>query len=384
MIDTINVTILDRGAYSVPVYTNTFQVMQGITTYQHSISAQGGCDSATINLDVKLEDAVQYLDSILRHVRVYDQYAQQIWSGYINRVTIDYGSSTTSIGLDNFASRYVMYNNDAVSATLFDANVASTYADKLRIVTPYATATTAATRTAVLTQQLTLFGAPQVETRTSAETRSSQRCQVTIECLGYYTITNWTAITSAFTPAGVTDTANQINTWITASVATNAYFGIGNIITSTGVNIDNTSTWPAYTTYNQLLDDAYTAGTSTGQVLSYGVNADGYYTMQISNINNKDIHYVKSVGSSKIYSPAGNEIPPTQVLPDRNMAIQELKPLYYVNSPTAYPGYSYINRVSLQIDRNGYQLVLEPSALQDTMYDIAILRKGKRFKISSR
>jgi len=384
MIDTINVTILDRGAYSVPVYTNTFQVMQGITTYQHSISAQGGCDSATINLDVKLEDAVQYLDSILRHVRVYDQYAQQIWSGYINRVTIDYGSSTTSIGLDNFASRYVMYNNDVVSATLFDANVASTYADKLRIVTPYATATTAATRTAVLTQQLTLFGAPQVETRTSAETRSSQRCQVTIECLGYYTITNWTAITSAFTPAGVTDTANQINTWITASVATNAYFGIGNIITSTGVNIDNTSTWSAYTTYNQLLDDAYTAGTSTGQVLSYGVNADGYYTMQISNINNKDIHYVKSVGSSKIYSPAGNEIPPTQVLPDRNMAIQELKPLYYVNSPTAYPGYSYINRVSLQIDRNGYQLVLEPSALQDTMYDIAILRKGKRFKISSR
>lgn len=384
MIDTITINILDRGTYSVPVTTSIFQIMQGVTTYQHSITAYGGCESATINLDVKIENAIQYLDFVLRHVRVYDQYGQPIWSGLINRVILDYGSTTTSIGLDNFASRYVMYNNNAVSATLFDTNVAQTYADKLRIVTPYATATTATTRTAVLTQQLTLYGAPQVETRTSAETRSSQRCQVTIECIGYYAITNWTGITTAFTPAAVTDTANQINTWITASVATNAYFTVGNIIASTGVNIDNTSTWPAYTTYNQLLDDAYTAGTSTGQVLSYGVGANNIFTMQLSNINNKNIDYIKSVGSSKIYTSAGNEIPPTQVLPDRNLAIQELKPLYYAYSPTAYPGYSYINRVSLQIDRNGYQLVLEPSALQDTMYDIAILRKGKRFKISSR
>lgn len=384
MIESLSLALLNRGQYGRPTTDDVFNITNGITTYQHSITARGGCESATINIDVLPDNAMQYLDCVLRHVRVYDQYAQQVWSGYVNRVTVDYGSSTTSIGLENYASRFIMYQNNAVTATLFDANVAATYADKLRVVTPYATATTATARTAILTQQLTLFGAPQVETRTTAETRSSQRCQVTLECLGYYSITNWTAITSAFTPSALTDTAVQINTWINAAITNNTYFQIGSGMITTGVNIDGTSTWPAYTTYNQLLDDAFTAGTSTGQVISYGVDSYGFFSFQLSAINNKTVDYVKSVGSSKIYSVSGYEIPPTQVVPDRNLAIQELKPLYYVNSPTAYPGFSYIDRVSLQIDRNGYQLVLEPSALNDTMYDIAILRKGKKFKISSR
>jgi hypothetical protein len=384
MIESLSLTLLNRGLYGRPSTDDVFNITDGMTTYQHSITARGGCESATINIDVPLDDAMQYLDCILRHVRVFDQYAQQIWSGFVNRVTVDYGSSTTSIGLENYASRYIMYQNNAVTATLFDANVAQTYADKLRVVTPYSTAISAGARTAILTQQLTLFGAPQVETRTNADTRSSQRCQVTLECLGYYSITNWTAITSAFTPAALTDTAVQINTWINAAITNNTYFQIGSGMLTTGVNIDNTSTWQAYTTYNQLLDDAFSAGTSTGQVISYGVDPYGFFSFQLSAINDKTVHYVKSVGSSKIYSVAGNEIPPTQVLPDRNLAIQELKPLYYVNSPTAYPGFSYVDRVSLQIDRNGYQLVLEPSALNDSMYDIAVLRKGKKFKISSR
>jgi hypothetical protein len=384
MIESLQISLLNKGIYSVPVTNDVFNITTGVTTYQHSISSRGGCESATINIDAPLETAIQYLDCVLRHVRVFDQYAQQIWGGYVNRVTVDYGSSTTSIGLENFASRYIMYNNNAVSATLFDANVASTYCDKLRVVTPYATATTPVARTAILTQQLTLYGAPQVETRTTSETRSSQRCQVTLECLGYYSITNWTATAVAITPAVATDTATLINQWVTASIANNAYFKIGSTLLTTGVNVDNTSTWQAYTTYNQLLDDAYNAGTSTGQILSYGVDPNGFYSLQLSAINDKTIHYVKSVGSSKIYSPAGNEIPPTQILPDRNIAIQELKPIFYINSPTAYPGYSYVDRVSLQIDRNGYQLILEPSALNDAMYDIARLRKGKKFQISSR
>lgn len=384
MIQSLNVVLLNRGQYGVPTTSDVLHITSGITTYQHAISAYGGCESATINLDTNLDTAMQYLDCVLRHVRVFDQYAQQIWCGYVNRVTVDFGSSTTSIGLENYACRYVMYNNNAVSATLFDANVAATYCDKLKVVTAYATATTAAARTAILAQQLTLYGAPQVETRTTAQTRSSQQCRIALECLGYYSITNWTATTVAITPAVATDTASLISSWISASITNNAYFQIGSGLITTGVNVDNTSTWQAYTTYNQLLDDAFSAGTSAGQVISYGVDPYGYFSFQLSAINDKTIHYVKSLGSSKIYGISGNEIPPTQVLPDRNMSIQELKPLYYSNSPTAYPGLSYINRVSLQIDRNGYQLVLEPSALNDSMYDIARLRKGNRFKISSR
>ena len=102
MIESLSLTLLNRGLYGRPSTDDVFNITEGMTTYQHSITARGGCESATINIDVPLENAMQYLDCILRHVRVYDQYAQQIWSGFVNRVTVDYGSSTTSIGLESF------------------------------------------------------------------------------------------------------------------------------------------------------------------------------------------------------------------------------------------------------------------------------------------
>ncbi len=384
--DSLTVNILNRGLYSVPVVNDLIQITGGLTTYQHSITARGGCESCTLTLDVSLTDAPQYLDMVLRHVRVIDQYAQQIWTGIISSVTVDYGSATTSVGIDNFASRYALFRSDTntPSTTLFDSNVAQTYCDKYMPIQIKAYIGNAAMQTAYLTTQLNMFGMPNIQTIANAQTRSSQQCRITINAVGYYSTLAWVVVQAQQNGLNTNSDAFAI-TMLQQSLTNNNYFSIGSVYTTTNVNIGSGAYWNAYTTYQQIIDDIFNAGTDVGQVLAWGVQPyNNAFEMKLSQINYKTIDYIKSLGSAKIFGAAGNEIPPTQVLPDRNLSIQEFKPLYQQYGLSSIPGLQYIDRVSLQIDRNGYELNLEPSGLWDSMYELARLVKDRKWRFSTR
>jgi hypothetical protein len=58
--------------------------------------------------------------------------------------------------------------------------------------------------------------------------------------------------------------------------------------------------------------------------------------------------------------------------------------LYQQYGLSSIPGLQYIDRVSLQIDRNGYELNLEPSGLWDSMYELARLVKDRKWRFSTR
>jgi len=384
--DSLTVNIMNRGLYSVPVVNDLIQITGGLSTYQHSITARGGCESCTLTLDVSLTDAPQYLDTVLRHVRVVDQYAQQIWTGIISSVAVDYGSATTSVGIDNFASRYALFRSDTSSpaATLFDSNVAQTYCDKYMPIQIKAYIGNAAMQTAYLTTQLNLFGMPNVQTVANAQTRSSQQCRVTISAIGYYSTLAW--VVTAVQQNGLNTNSDVFAvTMLTQALTNNNYFNIGNMYSTTNVNIGSGAYWNAYTTYQQIIDDIFNAGTDLGQVLAWGVQPyNNSFELRLSQINYKTIDYVKSLGSAKIFSAAGNEIPPTQVLPDKNLSIQEFKPMYQQYGLSSIPGLQYVDRVSLQIDRNGYELNLEPAGLWDSMYELARLVKDRRWRFSTR
>jgi hypothetical protein len=384
--DSLTVNILNRGLYSVPVVNDLIQITGGLTTYQHSITARGGCESCTLTLDVSLTDAPQYLDMVLRHVRVIDQYAQQIWTGIISSVTVDYGSATTSVGIDNFASRYALFRSDTntPSTTLFDSNVAQTYCDKYMPIQIKAYIGNAAMQTAYLTTQLNMFGMPNIQTTANAQTRSSQQCRITINAVGYYSALAWVVVQAQQNGLNTNSDAFAI-TMLQQALTNNNYFSIGSVYTTTNVNIGSGAYWNAYTTYQQIIDDIFNAGTDVGQVLAWGVQPyNNAFEMKLSQINYKTIDYIKSLGSAKIFGAAGNEIPPTQVLPDRNLSIQEFKPLYQQYGLSSIPGLQYIDRVSLQIDRNGYELNLEPSGLWDSMYELARLVKDRKWRFSTR
>lgn len=380
MIEGLRIDVIDGGAYSIPDYF-TLTSITGLTTYQHSITAQGGCESATIDFDAAVNKASDYVEFVLRHVIVYDQYGVQIWCGFINRVVLDYGSSVVSIGVESFASNYVLYSNNTFRASLADSSAAQAYAEKTRVVQSTLNTVSPTFATAILTQQLTLHAAPSIETRTTAETRTRQQCKVRFECLGWYSIAQWKTVGAAALNGTNNDTATDIYTYIGAITSPNTWFTTGNGITSTGVINSTTNQWQAHTPYSQVLNDLYNAGTSNGEVLSYGVWPNGLFEMNISQINGTNIQYTKSLASAKIFS--GNiEVPPTQVLPDRNLAIQELQPALFLFGKT-YPGLQYINRVSFQMDRGGYQLVLEPINLNDVNNDLARLRTKDKLSRST-
>lgn len=385
-IDSLTINILNRGNYSVPVVNSVYQITSGLSTYQHSITARGGCESCTLTLDVPLDRVSLYLDMILRHVRVIDQYAQQVWAGIISSITIDYGSATTSVGIDNFASRFALFESNGTSpaATLFDANVAQTYCDKYMPLQMKLGTSNGAYRTAYLTSQLNMFGMPNVQTVANAQTKSSQQCRLTISAVGYYSTLAW--VVTPTTQVGlITNSDSFVISMLQAALTNNNFFNIGAIYNTTNVVINQNSSWNAYTTYQQIIEDALNAGTDTGQVLSWGIQPqNNAFEMKLSQINYKTIDYVKSLGSAKIFSVSGNEIPPTQVLPDKNLSIQELKPLYQQYGLSSIPGLQYIDRVSLQIDRNGYELNLEPSGLWDSMYELARLVKDRKWRFSTR
>lgn len=384
--ESLTINILSRGTYSVPVNSNLMQITGGINMYSHSITARGGCESCNFELDVPLEESNQYLDLILCHVRVIDQYAQQVWAGMISSIDISYGSATVSIGVDNFASRFAYFRSDSTSpsTTLFDSNVAQTYCDKYMPAQVKAKVGGASQEVAHLTALLNLFGAPNVQTRISAETRSSQKCRVTINAVGYYSTLQWTVVTA--TRLGDNTTSDDFAvTMLNLAKTNNNYFDIGFVYGSTGVTIPNTASWDAYSTYAQIIEDVLNAGTSGGLVLAWGIQPyNNLFELSISQVNYKTIHYVKSLSSAKVYASSGNEIPPTQVLPDRNLSVPELKPLYQQYGLSSIPGLQYIDRVSLQIDRNGYQLNLEPSGIWDSSFELARLIKDRKWRFSTR
>jgi hypothetical protein len=380
MIDAITIEVIGTSTYGIPDYYNvTF--LTGMTTYQHSITAQGGCESCTIDFDAPINKASDYTGYVLRHVVAYDQYGVAIWRGFINRVVIDYGSTVTSVGVESLASNYVLYSNNTFRATLSDSLVAQAYAEKTRVVRANLNAVSATFATQILTQELTLHGAPSVETRTTAETRTRQQCKVRFECLGWYSIAQWKTIGATALAGTGNDTATDIVTYINAVLSPNAWFQVGAPLASTGVINSTTNSWQAHTLYSQVLNDLFQAGTSTGQVLSYGVDAQGIFEFQASQINTVNVHYTKSLASAAIFSE-GIEVPPTQIVPDKNLTIQELQPMMFVYGKT-YPGLQYINRVSLQMDRNGYQLVLEPTNLNDVNNDLARMRTKDKFARST-
>jgi hypothetical protein len=385
----ISISLYPNGNYNYPILQNGISITSNISSYAHSITSNGGCESATIKMEMPIDIASQYLNYILYHVRVFDEYSQQIWIGYINSIQLDYGSSITTIGVNNYASRFVLFVNGNVSGTLFSDNSAKLYGDKIEFIRVDAGVLNATQVTQNMTRALLLKGSPNIENKTTSETKSRQTCSVTINCAGYYSLADWKTVGATALAGTGNDTTLSISSFINnnifnvPSISPSTYILTRNTTGGSGIIDATTNRWDAYTPYSQVISDLIDCGTINGNILSYGVYPDGLFDLSISRINTQNIDYYKSVASSKIYDVNGAEIPPTQVLPDKNLSITELRPAYTTFAQQII-GLQYINRVSLQISRNGYSLTLEPATLNDASYELARLVKKAKWRRNNR
>lgn len=375
----VSVFMYPNGNYNVPVLQNGISLTGNISSYFHSITARGGCESAIIKMEVPIDDANQYLNYILNHIRVFDEYSQQIWLGYISSVTLDYGSSTTTVGVENYASRFVLFVNSNVGGTLYDDNVAQLYGDKIEFIRVNAGVLNATQITQNLTRALLLKGSPNIENKTISETKSRQTCSVNIECLGYFSFTDWKTVGASQLAGSGLDTGTAIlNRVETAFTVGGVPYITGSTIT-TGVIDNSANRWDAYTPWSEVISDLVDCGTTTGLVLSYGIFPNGRFSLNTSKLNTQIVDYYKSAGSAKIFNVNSGEVYPTQVLPDNNISITELRPAYTTYAQQV-SGLQYIDRVTLQIERNGYSLSLEPATLNDASYELARLIKNAKWR----
>jgi hypothetical protein len=240
-----------------------------------------------------------------------------------------------------------------------------------------------------MTRALLLKGSPNIENKTTSETKSRQTCSITINCAGYYSLAEWKTVGAAQLAGDGLDTSVSIVNIVEQNIFRVSLSGVpttyisARLFGNTGVINATTNRWDAYTPYSQVVADLIDCGTTTGQILSYGVYPDGIFDLSISRINTQNVDYYKSAASSKIYDTNGAEIPPTQVLPDKNLSITELRPAYTTFAQQII-GLQYINRVSLQISRNGYSLTLEPATLNDASYELARLVKKAKWRRNNR
>ena len=68
------------------------------TGYSHTISAFGGYDSATINVNYALSKAEDWVDRLGYHIEVYSSALDKIWEGFINKITITAGALSVTRG----------------------------------------------------------------------------------------------------------------------------------------------------------------------------------------------------------------------------------------------------------------------------------------------
>lgn len=66
--------------------------------YSHTISAFGGYDKATININYNQVNAEDWIDRLGFHVEVFNPALDKIWEGFINKITISVGSLTVTRG----------------------------------------------------------------------------------------------------------------------------------------------------------------------------------------------------------------------------------------------------------------------------------------------
>ena len=68
------------------------------TGYSHTISAFGGYDTASLNINYNLVTAEDWIDRLGFHIEVYSPFLEKVWEGFINKITITAGSLSVTRG----------------------------------------------------------------------------------------------------------------------------------------------------------------------------------------------------------------------------------------------------------------------------------------------
>jgi hypothetical protein len=191
---------------SINIYTPTIgsytprgvfegEVGKNVNSYSHTIAAVGGYLNSSFTIFDRLNNLEDWLLGVGRHVEVYNPSLDEIWEGFVNRVTLNVGALSVVRGpLTSIANRVeVVYSSvdTSVNPPVFG----------VRDRTPQANDTTSQDRYGIIQKVLSVGGTTEseatqirdtwlsenaeVETSQQFNNQSVAQPSVTIECFGY-------------------------------------------------------------------------------------------------------------------------------------------------------------------------------------------------------
>ena len=300
--------------------------------YTHMSQANGGFWSAQFSLSGDVMEADEWLEEgLMRHIVVFDEALGKCWEGFVNQVTVVYGTLTVARGplldvANNVALYYSTVDNTTIPPTV-----------GLRALTPYATDTTSQTVYGIRRKILSTGGCVPADalvirstyladnaypavTKTWASGEGSPPI-VTVNCLGY---AHWLdyPYNQTVATASVTTTAKIL--LILAANPNIAWLPF----TTTGIttpaapaNVDHYEN--DYNLAWDLIMDCVNRGDTNQARWLFGVYGDLAASYVIAPTT-AEYHQRLTDRAQRITTPVGTEVPPWSVLPGKWLLFPDL------------------------------------------------------------
>lgn len=373
----LNPVVFIRGANGIPDTQLYAQLGGQMDAYMQTTTATFGFESMVATLTLPLSEALLWLDCLMYSCVVYGPEAQIVWEGYLRQVELTIGQERRTLSLDDMANRVTVRYTTVLGTPGSSGSASDTASQALYGVKDAVLSlnqSTAADAALLRTAALAEMKNPRMDSATAAATGELGEVRLDLTFEGWYGTLGWVVTSRSSTTN--TDVATQIGALIATSGVgigvTNAFLSTSTAnIASTGNSA--TEKIEADTTYRQKIEALLSLANSSNQRLAWGVYEDRKLTVkQWAGATPETVTYFRSLGDDQIYNASGGVYQPWDVRPDAMYQTIELVPTGPLSTAQDAAARHYVERVTFQVDENGWRVELEPTA--DTSLDALLAR----------
>jgi hypothetical protein len=361
---TLNIPLFERGAAGVPSASYFgIDLADRLERYEHAISDQFGFESAVVERNVSLAEALFALRFwLMRSTEVGAPDGANIFEGFVSQIDATFAQESRTLSLMPMANRIIVKytTTDGGSAVLAPINNTvsqALYGIKLETQSFEATDSTDATNKA--NRILSELKNPQMSRRSQAATGQPPPLGAHLRCsfAGWYAALDW--LTTANTTAAAAVTTTQVKTLLTAYNAVNAFFSTDQSqIAASGVS--KPQLIPNDTSYRKAIEDLLSSGNSGGNALAWGVYENRVFQVAASAKATPDtITYRRYLADGRIIDSNNNVVPWWKVRPNAIYEVVDLLDPDPVSTQQDAAARSYIARVRFSASRDQLSLDLE-------------------------
>lgn len=369
----IRINVYDRSLTTTPGGVICDDLGWRAQSYQHSIAATFGYESAVITFGATINEASTWMDRLLCPVNVSGPAGVTCWEGFISQVEYSVGGRRRAVSIDPIANRvtvrYQTYlGTPRVTTSASDTTSQGLYGIKDSVVSygkPCDLSTANSIRDGYLTKWSNPRQQPQSDLRLGDGQADSAGVTVTLTCAGWYTTLGFVLLTRSDTS---TEAATaQVATLISGSSpgigAVNGFLATTAIISGTGATTPRSIA--ADTSYRAAIESLLSIGDTSSPVQRFAWGVYDNRTLQVNvwaGATPNTITYRAQYSTGQITTAGGAPVSFWDVRPDAVVAEADLLP---IATPTAAPDALdrfYLERVTFAADGSGLTLTMEPEA----------------------